>query len=1025
MSFKFLKAGVAAVSLMLATFSTNAYSAEINTGSFSGTVNTTISSGLSIRVAERDCTLIDGWTYSETEAVDAAVVNGVIAGRIASGATPSASANLTTTVSGSGEGCASKRTDNYGNAGTKYLDLYGNAGNDGNLNFDQGDVFSATQKMYSEIVGTLNGSTGVRLSFVGSVNPALDISSPAFKQLNSTAEDAFESDITLLDAYITESFEVGDTFIDVQAGRFVTSWGEATFLPLGMNGMVTNAIDLSKIRSPGASIKEALMPTEQVSLSFGLADGTGIEVYTQINHDRLQLDPNGSFFGSEVFGPGANSLLSTGANYKERMKPEACPYVAVGSAASALLGFSGGAGLECNQAVAEAQTQHATNWTNYNTTALAIAGFGEMGATEWAAARAVGAGHEFTSNQDALTALGFNGLTDAGSAGNVALSGAGTHAAVATAMDNLAAARYDMSGTVDLFPDAGGLYKAVSDEGGQFGIRFSKYLDNVGSGVDVGLYYAKFHSKVPYAQFSMPGSIFAGDILGAYLLAFGDAAGTLDDAGVMDAGTDAAGTYQLTGTSTVHKALSNAALSSGLCSAIMKGSTRGVMNALGATNFATGNSMQTQRDSLMLDAFFTDQFDNGDRAHDASECFAHIDTLSQGAQQVANLTIHGVAGNTSSGYAYDTTQSALVSGLIGTGARLFAAVTPINMITYQGIFPEDNEIISASISTNVGSTVVQAELSLRPDFPLATDAGDQINQLNDKNGSNDALNFVAIAAGDAAAATADLGSVGTGDFLAYVATAAQTAAGLSTDGYFAAVGAHNRSTLGDVWDANGASTTDLTSRYYSKPYIKYDVWSGSLGTTTSFQASHPLTQGIGADSAALLTELGFVRINGLDNNANGYVARGGANEGPQNGTSKCLGVFGTSLTGLSAAAAGISNLGAGIVDALFGNGGYCESEPGADEMSMTYRVIGTANYSNFMNSPWSLSPNFSWAHDFEGYGPSSLGGFIEDRMTLSLGASLSRGGTTVSGSLVNFIDDAMAQPNGDKDYLSLSVSHTF
>ena len=29
--------------------------------------------------------------------------------------------------------------------------------------------------------------------------------------------------------------------------------------------------------------------------------------------------------------------------------------------------------------------------------------------------------------------------------------------------------------------------------------------------------------------------------------------------------------------------------------------------------------------------------------------------------------------------------------------------------------------------------------------------------------------------------------------------------------------------------------------------------------------------------------------------------------------------------------------------------------------------------------------------------PSSLGGFVEDRMTLSLGASLSKGGTSVSG----------------------------
>ena len=46
----------------------------------------------------------------------------------------------------------------------------------------------------------------------------------------------------------------------------------------------------------------------------------------------------------------------------------------------------------------------------------------------------------------------------------------------------------------------------------------------------------------------------------------------------------------------------------------------------------------------------------------------------------------------------------------------------------------------------------------RPDFPLATDAGDQINQLNDKNGAHDALNFVAIAGADAAAA--NIGALG-------------------------------------------------------------------------------------------------------------------------------------------------------------------------------------------------------------------------------------------------------------------------
>ena len=52
-------------------------------------------------------------------------------------------------------------------------------------------------------------------------------------------------------------------FVDYQIGRFATNWGEATFIPVGANGLVTNALDLSKLRGPGATIREALMPTEQ------------------------------------------------------------------------------------------------------------------------------------------------------------------------------------------------------------------------------------------------------------------------------------------------------------------------------------------------------------------------------------------------------------------------------------------------------------------------------------------------------------------------------------------------------------------------------------------------------------------------------------------------------------------------------------------------------------------------------------------------------------------------------------------
>ena len=59
-------------------------------------------------------------------------------------------------------------------------------------------------------------------------------------------------------------------------------------------------------------------------------------------------------------------------------------------------------------------------------------------------------------------------------------------------------------------------------------------------------------------------------------------------------------------------------------------------------------------------------------------------------------------------------------------------ITPLNYARYQFIYPEDIQTFGMSFNTNVGSTTVQGdELHIRPDFPLATNAGDQINQIVD------------------------------------------------------------------------------------------------------------------------------------------------------------------------------------------------------------------------------------------------------------------------------------------------------
>ena len=1007
---------------------------ELNLPGFSGTVNTTVSSGISLRVADRDCRLLPGWSYTAGSGVEAtqageggataATLAGAIAARGIGAGTGDTSLLLTNSDS-TGRGCGIATSDAYGNTTSTLFDIGGDNANDGNENFGPGDIFSATQKLYSEITGSTENGMGVNISFMGTLNPALDLNSPEFKQFTTAAEKEFESDFQLLNAYVTTSMDAGDSYVDLTAGRFVTSWGESTFIPVGMNGLVTNALDLDTLRSPGASIKEALLPTEQITLSTGLADGSSLEAYYQFSHDRVGLGVAGSYFGSELFGEGAKSLDASGTYGMERQSPDACPFTMTGGTEHTAAGFAPGMGMNCTSENVAAQSRHATNWTNHSTVQLAIDGLQKMTAQDLAWAQLTATAHEFTTGQDGL------GGTDSDSAGNVQSSTAGTFISsgmtnttqttlVANAYDAVGDANFNQSATVDFYPARTGLFKDPSD-GGQYGIRWGKYLDGVGTGVDIGLYYANYHSKVPYIQFKMPGNVFANDILGAYLLAAADWAGT--DLSALGVTTNTAGAYDLAsaagasgdnGMQELHRALTNAAFSGGLCDAVIGGTLR-------AAYGYDGTNTQGFVDGMALNAAFGVALDGayaGETVHDYEAC----------------ATTASATGGT----------TAATTALLGTGARLFAAVSPMGFIEYQGIFPEDNTILGASFNTNIGSTTLQGEVAYRPDFPLATGAGDQIQQLNDNNGANDALAMVAIAGVDATAAASVAGqiTVVNAALAALGANAPTCADGDVCGDYYEMITDHRRSTLGAVWDANGNATTDLTADYYySKPYVEYDTWSGTVGTTTSFQASHPITVGLGADSSVFLTELGFVYVDGMNDDINGYVSRSGFNEGAPAGTGKCLGTFGSiqstmaninaaiapSYTTLATAGSALTNVGSGVVDALFGNGGYCEDNPGADDFAMTYRLLGSATYNNFNNTAWALSPSVVVSHDFHGYAPSSLGGFAEDSMTLSLGTSLTKGGVSVSGSYINYMDlgNNYSNLSADKDYISMSVSYAF
>ena len=331
---------------------------ELNNEYFSGTINTTVTSGITMRTEDNDCLNQAGRIISVPIA-DISNATGLVTKY--NSLSDTAKANMISYKNRNKGGCATPQTDGYGNTSYNALDFGSVNADDGKLNFpDSGDFVDATQKFYSEITGTTANGIGVNVSFIGNYNPVLDLNGVAFKALTSDANDALESDFQLLNAYITQGFESGDNFVDVTLGRHVTSWGEATFIPIGMNGLVTNALDLTKLRAPGSSIRDALMPTEQITFATQIDDWS-IEAYYQFSSEAINIDPKDHFL-KRYCNRRWTSLLASGAYSMESNigYDTHCTY------AYNEIGDSG-AGNTCNQASSDA---HHANRAYYDTEGL-------------------------------------------------------------------------------------------------------------------------------------------------------------------------------------------------------------------------------------------------------------------------------------------------------------------------------------------------------------------------------------------------------------------------------------------------------------------------------------------------------------------------------------------------------------------------------------------------------------------------------------------------------------------------------
>ncbi len=177
---------------------------------------------------------------------------------------------------------------------------------DGNLNYDTG-IISKVLKATSELELNYHHFT-----FFTRASYFYDFENENGERertpLTDSAKELVGNDLKLLDAYVHGSFEPGGIPLDLRLGNQVVSWGESTFIQNSINTI--NPVDVSKLRIPGAELREALEPVPILWGSLDIRDNVSLEAFYQFRWQETIIDPPGSYFSTNDYaGEGGDGII--------------------------------------------------------------------------------------------------------------------------------------------------------------------------------------------------------------------------------------------------------------------------------------------------------------------------------------------------------------------------------------------------------------------------------------------------------------------------------------------------------------------------------------------------------------------------------------------------------------------------------------------------------------------------------------------------------------------------------------------
>ncbi len=236
-----------------------AIAVEYKFGEVSGAVDTILSAGASMRTSARDCENIGD-------------ANG---------------------------GCQKRNSTGLRRASSPGVNT-----DDGNLNYDQWDVFSGAMKATSEVQASWR-NFGAFVRGTAFVDPIVD--NVDFRDLESPQRSEVSQNAKLLDYFVSGSFDVGGQPLELKLGNQVISWGESTFIQNGLSQI--NPIDVAAVRKPGSELKEFFTPILAARASIGLPNNFSLDGFYQFKSDNIVPDPSGTFFSAaDIVGRGSQPI---------------------------------------------------------------------------------------------------------------------------------------------------------------------------------------------------------------------------------------------------------------------------------------------------------------------------------------------------------------------------------------------------------------------------------------------------------------------------------------------------------------------------------------------------------------------------------------------------------------------------------------------------------------------------------------------------------------------------------------------